>query len=184
MIIGWPDIRPDLPAQNPIPSWHPHITRAGLSQFVTPSTFEYLELGTWLGASAKIVHELGIGTDITCIDAFDGRGGGQYDSTVAKTVLKQCIANLWDQRQHTTLIRDTTIRGIEFLSYQGYRPDLIFIDADHSTAGCKADIVACMDVWPNAQICGDDYPEVMHAVIDVLGSSHEVADDGIFWWRK
>ena len=49
-----------------------------------------------------------------------------------------------------------TTQGVKVLKDKGIKPQIIYIDADHHYAPCKADIQACLRAFRDA-ILGDDY---------------------------
>ena len=50
-----------------------------------------------------------------------------------------------------------TVAGVKVLKDKGIKPQIIYIDADHHYAPCKADIQACLRAFPDAILVGDDY---------------------------
>ena len=72
----------------------------------------------------------------------------------------------WEYRDRITPIRATTHQGLQQIADAGLRPDLIFVDADHSFDAVMADLEHCEQLFPEARLVGDDYeaPSVRKAV--------------------
>ncbi len=131
-----------------------------------------VEIGSWLGGSTRWFLETFAGprqeglaheqAEIICIDAW-GSGTWQQSDLQARSPVawEQFAANCWHLRGSITPIRLPSRDGlpaiISELAKQGRCPDLVYIDGDHSYAGCLADITTCAEAWPQALILGDDY---------------------------
>jgi hypothetical protein len=66
--------------------------------------------------------------------------------------------------------------GIEMLAKAGIVPDCIYVDASHHYEDVLQDLSMCLERFPGARICGDDwdYPPVQRAAVDAakpLGAS-------------
>ncbi len=66
--------------------------------------------------------------------------------------------------------------GIELLAAAGIVPDCIYVDASHHYDDVLQDLAMCLERFPSARICGDDwdYPPVQRAAVDAaepLGAS-------------
>jgi hypothetical protein len=96
------------------------------------------------------------------------------------------MANLHEHRDKLTPIRMDTVAGVHWLRDQGIVPDMIYVDADHHYAAAKKDITACLECFPNAVLCGDDYGnyiDVSKAVIECAQQfNKELHVDGNHCW--
>jgi len=82
------------------------------------------------------------------------------------------------------MIKADTLSGMRIVSEMGLVPDVVFVDADHAYESVKNDSRLAKLLWPNAQLCGDDWNEVQirQAVFDVLGMQFGVIGCQ-FWWE-
>lgn len=181
--VPWPSTRP---CDFEMHSW-PHLftaTAIGFKRVFRPEMRCYLELGTWCGGSALVASAVLPAARIICIDAWDGRGGWQYNQDIAARSLSLCQANLWDHRHRTTLVRADTLTGLTAVHASKERPDVIYIDADHHYDAARLDITTAIALFPDALICGDDYSEPCgRAAEDVAGDRVRVIG-GVFWWME
>jgi predicted O-methyltransferase YrrM len=156
--------------------------REGLSQHLSPATRVYLELGSWCGGSALLAAELAPHAQLICIDAWDGRGGAQYDPAIAARSLELFQANLWEHRSRVLAIQSDTLVGMTEVHIAGIRPDVVYVDADHHLLEAATDIRLALSLFPQAVICGDDYNEPCGRAADVI-AGHAVQNIGRkFWW--
>lgn len=178
--VTWPSVIPC--ERHPHDYWLWPDVRDWFKLLLGSRTAAYVELGTWCGASARLAAELAPNARIWCVDCWDGRGGLQYHEHAIDS-LQLCQANLWPYRDRVTLLRETTLDGVQWLAGHGVRPDVVYVDADHSFNAAKADMLACRAAWPGAVICGDDYNEPPGAAaVDVFGAGRVHAGyAGKFW---
>jgi predicted O-methyltransferase YrrM len=102
----------------------------------------YAELGTFCGKSAVCfaggMKEYGVEGHIITIDSYNGqaltRGKPRLMAAVAETLVEKGVES------YVTLVQGDTAGQAE--NFQDKRFDFLFIDADHSYEGCKADFVA------------------------------------------
>ena len=163
----------------------PHLygpVREGLSRWLSAETRVYLELGSWCGGSALVAAELAPNAQIICIDAWDGRGGFQYDPSIAARSLELFQANLWEHRWRVLAIRADTLTGMTELHIAGIRPDIVYVDADHHLLAAATDIKLALSLFPQALICGDDYNEQCGRAADVIAGKAVQNIGGKFWW--
>lgn len=120
-----------------------------------------VELGTWMGASAiamaRSVRRWG-GT-VTCIDTWAGELNEDGGSPVGRSplMLMSCARNMVEAGMSASvrLIPATTSEAAEAWS----QPiDFLYVDADHSEAGCLSDLLRwAPHVKAGGVIAGDDY---------------------------
>lgn len=179
--VTWPQ---SIPCDPEMHTW-PHLygpVREGLSQCLSPATRVYLELGSWCGGSALVAAELAPHALIICIDAWDGRGGAQYDPDLAARSLELFQANLWEHRARITMIRADTLLGMTEVHMAGIRPDVVFVDADHHLLEAATDIKLALTLFPQALICGDDYGDPCGRAADVISVGAVRNIGRKFWW--
>lgn len=182
MLIPWPD---SPPTEAKLVYWEQSLRSfvSGIRHVIDWSrpNLKYLELGSFCGASTLYVSQLKEDVHITCIDAWDERGGYQYKS-LSEQSLQVFQANLWSVRDRVDMIQSDTILGMHIAHERGLVPDIIFIDADHSYEAVKQDIATAKELWPEAAICGDDFDETNQAVLEAFGTSVGVIGMK-FWWE-
>ncbi len=115
----------------------------------------YLEIGTYRGRStlctASGIRDSGVDAHLIAVDAFDLEGPIRYDKEgivapsdkytkewrfggVQQTFKDRGLAD------YATIVRGYSVPTSK--EYKAIRFNFVFIDADHSYAGCKADFVA------------------------------------------
>jgi hypothetical protein len=179
--VEWPTA---IPCDFEMHAW-PHLftaTACGFNECLTPEMQCYIELGTWCGGSALLAAMKLPLAQIVCVDAWDGRGGHQYNRQVAERSLLLCQANLWEYRHRTTLVQADTLTGLHAAHQAGVVPDVIYIDADHHYDAAKADIATAITLFTSALICGDDYNEECGRAVDDLVGDRIRTHGGMFWW--
>ncbi len=125
-----------------------------------------LEIGTFLGGSAKIWLDASPDVTVICVDpwgnGFDLRPlaqrHGQPERVIQQLesedgVYKTFLANLWSQCDRVIPVRGASPCALETIAEFGVQPDLIYIDADKS--GAELDV--CHNLFPAAKITGDDW---------------------------
>jgi len=108
----------------------------------------YLEIGSWLGLSSILIAngllaELNFRAHIFCVDTWEGSAEHQHMPQIQQ-------GQLYEQFQHniTTAGVESLISAIRGESQEiaqrwtGPLLDVIFIDGDHSLAGCYGDLQA------------------------------------------
>ena len=127
---------------------------------VDPNARTIVELGSFVGRSTAGWLKAFPQAHVIAIDTWQGSSEHQTNPQLSNLLPKlfpTFQANLWDQRRRVTAIRATTLDGMQQLSDLGSAPDVIYIDADHSTDAVIADLSKSLDLFPAAQIIGDDW---------------------------
>lgn len=135
-----------------------------------------IEVGTWKGASAlamaRITRELGLSTQILCIDTWlgalefwtDTRDHERYLSLQLQhgypTVYYQFLANvchLGFQDRIVPFPQAASVAAL-WLRYYGIRADIIYVDASHEEEDVYQDLCNFWEsVSPTGILFGDDY---------------------------
>ncbi len=165
-----------------------------------------LEFGSWQGRSAlKFLKEQdkhGIAGEITCVDTWLGSPEhwdpsnqegewGHHNLQVTNgepqimDVFRGAIES-YGYSKRTKILRCSTSSSEKFLKDSKYEPDLIYVDADHSTQAVRRDIDIAYRLSPTGVISGDDWcwPSVQLGVALAswrLGARIMVAQDDFGW---
>ena len=132
----------------------------------------FVEVGVWRGQSAAYmgVEIANSGKRITlhAVDSFTGTADGRSDSSVANHVGQLDAARFNSAKRVLAPVSDhvKVVRGMSAdvaTRFADGSLDFVFLDADHTEAGCRADILAWLPKGkPGGLLAGDDYchPEV------------------------
>ena len=203
--IGWPAERPACP-ENP-DGWFLPANMAVLRQ-VLPRARVVLELGSYIGKSTRFLaaHAPADARVLTC-DLWDnaflegfgegelghnylrgGGGGGDRSGDgrargIAYEMYATFLANLWAERARVTPFKMRTLEFLAIVHRAGISPDLVYVDADHDYAPVRADVAACLELFPRAVVCGDDwdYAGVRQAVQECRGDRPLSVQDFKCW---
>lgn len=179
-LFEWPNSKPTIqPETN---GWFTNASAKILDYFITGLNPKFIvELGSWTGmGSTNYLLNRAPNSHLICMDHWSpnvedhGNGGvTKYEANDPELlqlpkVWESFLFNSWEHQNHLTPIRAKTGEGFKLLKPLNIPVDLVFIDADHSYEGVTRDIMNCVELWPNAQITGDDYtwPTVKNAVLD------------------
>jgi hypothetical protein len=159
----WPATAPGV---NPDwgPAWFSADGRSGhaaaLSRFVRSGASLILELGSFVGRSTAWFLRACPGAHVIAIDTWNGSPEHHADP-VSRSLLPVLYptfqTNLWHHRHRLTAVRETTRDGMRVVHEHGLAPELVYVDADHSTAAVVNDILVAMRLFPSARIVGDDW---------------------------
>jgi hypothetical protein len=142
-----------------------------------------VELGCWYGASSLWFAKHCPNAKLFAVDLWDDSfilDDDHYNKSNEVACLlrnhplyETYLANLWDYKDIVIPMRMGTTRALELLQKNKIVPDIIYIDADHHYDAVKSDITACLTMFPNAVLVGDDYGNYD----DVRRAVHECAND-------
>jgi predicted O-methyltransferase YrrM len=172
--------------------WLALENRRNLKRFIkSKSPKKVVELGSWLGASARLMGSL-LPSDakLYCVDTWLGTHVHQAEPFYKgklPTLYQQFLSNVIHAKLTDIIVplRMTTREAVDHID-DGI--DLIYVDADHSKEGAYNDI---MDWYPKLSeggiICGDDYA---HDHPGVIAATHlakkelgcQLRNDKRFWW--
>jgi hypothetical protein len=181
----WPEDRPDTPTDDD----RNCFTTGDCLEDVVEENFIVLELGSWLGASTRFFCDRS--TFVIAIDHWLGspehQPGGYAENPKIETLYETFIANCYDYRDRLLPLRMNTAEGVALLKAKGIKPHMVYVDADHSYAGCFADIERVTDFGRDVIITGDDFAYevnagVKKAVIEFAAAyRYWVVSEGNFW---
>lgn len=154
-----------------------------LPYFCGPQTNLIVELGSWLGKSARWFCNHCPNATVVCIDHWHGSPefASRWDMIVPKS-FDLFQLNLWQHRHRVVPLKMSSVEGVGLLEYVGAKPDLVFIDAGHSREDVFADVTACRRAFPDSQLVGDDWnwKSVQEGLSDTGIATAN--DEGRFWW--
>lgn len=196
-LFTWPDEKPQIkPETN---GWFTGASANVLGMFIQHLEPRFIaELGSWTGmGSTRFLLNNSPKSHLLCLDHWSpdvndhGNGGTTtYEDNDPELlqlpkIWDSFLHNNWEYRDRLTPVRAKTPIGLESIKSYNFPVDLVFIDADHSYNGTYNDIVKCAELWPTAQITGDDFTweTVKSAVIDAA----KVLDKRVMffhncWW--
>ena len=142
-----------------------------------------LELGTWMGRSAYFESE-NITEDsiVICVDHWKGdiSIGKEYKNEESDLLYKQFIINLWDYKEKIIPVRMDGDEAIKLLYEMGIKPDLIYLDMDHSYESVIINLKNIHRYYPDVPLVGDDfyhYEGVKRAVMEhIINNKYKYLD--------
>jgi len=173
-----------LAADYPWPPRQPPAAPRTDHGWLDPSTQEFLqselshdaqlivELGSWLGLSTRFLANCAPQATVIAIDHWRGspeHHGNPEWAAMLDGLYDTFLASCWEYRRRLIPLRVTTLDGLCILAYRGLKPDLIYVDADHSFEAVAADFECALELFPEAAIVGDDWgsSNVREAVLAV-----------------
>jgi hypothetical protein len=145
-----------------------------------------VEIGSWVGYTATLMLEGFPELTLTCVDTFLGSANDMTgELREAAGIVSGDPDIVWTLFGRNTSRFQERCRVLRMDSleaagrFEDGSLDFVFIDADHTYEGCKADIEAWLPKMKRTGvICGHDYgvgfPGVVRAVDEIFGSTVEV----------
>lgn len=159
-LLFWPKEKPIVPPNTR--GWFSAQNAVLLKRFLNKDTKVVIELGSWLGASTRFILNQAPNALVFAIDTW--RGGPDHQDPngpwfkMLPTLKDTFLVNMWDYRERLIPIETSTQLGLDVIfADQYYKPDLIYIDADHSYEAVKNDIARANHHFPDAILVGDDW---------------------------
>lgn len=152
----WPQKRPSIPEK--MHGWFTDQNAAMLSRYVNCGTRCIVEIGSWYGMSAKWLCEAAPAAQIYCIDPWEPYPEILTNpewAAMQPLAFLNFLNNLWEYRDRIHILRMNSIGGI--YECRDLRPDLIYIDGNHSTDVVEYEVSNARMRWPDAMIIGDDW---------------------------
>lgn len=140
-----------------------------------PDNCRMAELGCYAGESALLWLSSGKVKSLLCVDLWSGA-----DSSTVEPVFDRLLA-AWMRSGVVKKVKSATVEAAKAVPDGSL--DFVYIDADHSYEGCKADIETWLPkIAPGGVIGGHDYcdvwPGVMRAVNESFGKPEKTFADG------
>jgi len=142
-----------------------------------------LEIGSWLGMSARFLCESYPKAQVICVDHWQGSSEHIRDyPEYLPTLYETFIVNCWKYRDRITPVKLRSLDAIELISSLDIEPDLVYIDGSHDFLSVFADLEMCYINFKNAQIVGDDWHiedvrNVVEFFCQIFGIDYEVTTD-------
>lgn len=128
-----------------------------------PAGGNYLEIGSWLGLSSLIVANgllanVNLDARAWCVDTWEGSAEHQGLDVVKHGGLYDAFRHNVEEAQMDHFIRPVRGQSAEIARrWPGPALDVVFVDGDHSAAGCYADIRAWRPrLAPGGRMLGHD----------------------------
>lgn len=180
-----------MPVDQPIgiPGWFAPENRETLSRLIEEHQISsVVEIGSFMGLSAVWFAQRV--ERVTCVDSWFEPATHETQNNLVGTLRR------WElPRDFFGMFRDNVMRSglwhkihpvrghSNFVYGEVPDADLVYIDGDHSYAGCKRDI-EIYALKARKIVCGDDYSDrpgfgVIQAVQEMLPQAQHL---GPFWW--
>lgn len=155
-----------------------------------PQVKVVVELGSWLGLSAKWFVNNCPNAAVICVDHWEGSREHHKNPNYAQflpTLYDTFLVNMWQWRDRIIPVRSTSVEGLKEIHSLGVKPDLVYIDAAHEREPVYQDTKTAIECFPDAQIFGDDWPmpplqEGVRQALAEHGLSHRLKHQGRIWW--
>jgi predicted O-methyltransferase YrrM len=139
-----------------------------------PNGSKFVEVGTWLGRSAAYMAVEIINSkkdiDFYCVDKWEKESNASQndpDSKVYYDIYENFLLNTKLVEHHIKPVKAASIEAA--LTFKDGTLDFIFLDADHSYSGVRADLAAWYPkLKSTGVIAGHDYTKLWPGVIQAV----------------
>ncbi|WP_406700945.1 class I SAM-dependent methyltransferase [Singulisphaera sp. Ch08] len=155
----WPTEKPKVPPP-PIRDWLFPSTQQVLETTIPENARILVEVGSFIGRSTRFLVDFAPTAIVIAIDHWQGSSEMADDPEVVAMLprlYETFLAECWLYRDRVVPVRRSSVEGLREVAEAGLRPDLIFIDADHSYQAVHTDLSVALDLFPQARIVGDDW---------------------------
>ena len=126
-----------------------------LNKYVDRNMKIIFEFGSWKGLSATyILKRCNSKCIIICIDMW--KGDTSIGFNVKDNLYEQFIINMWKYKNQVIPLKMDGRKAMKYLHNLKIKPDLIYLDMDHSYKEVKQDLQTIFKYFPNTLILGDD----------------------------
>lgn len=143
--------------------WFHEGSRELLSSVISPKTRHIIELGSWLGKSTRWIARNAPNAKIIAIDTWEGslehKDNKEYRKKLSR-LYEQFLYNCWDYKDQIIPIRKTSARAL--LEIAGDKRlcesvELVYVDGSHEYEDVIVDLELIYNLFPCAEIIGDDW---------------------------
>lgn len=155
----WPAEKPEVPPP-PIRNWLFPSTREVLEKTTPVEARIIVELGSFTGRSTRFLANHAPGALVIAVDHWGGNPEMKNDPALVELLprlYETFLAECWLSRDRIVPVRRSSVEGLHEVAAAGLRPDVVFIDADHSYDAVWRDLACTLDLFPQARIIGDDW---------------------------
>ncbi len=164
-----------------------HETQLALREHLPPNGPIVVELGSYLGFSAKYLLDIGA-SEVICVDHWNGFPGWNLRRRMLPHYHQFCL-NVWSVRDRIIPVREKTVAGLAMIHERGVWPDLIWIDAGHDEQSVYEDVSVSCELFPGINLIGHDWNNrpgvragVERAIKEGLTAELPEFRNGTNWW--
>jgi len=126
-----------------------------LNKYINSNMKIIFEFGTWKGLSATyILKRCNKNCIVICIDMW--KGDTSIGFKVKDDLHDQFIRNMWGYKDQVIPLKMDGRMAMKYLHKLKIKPDMIYLDMDHSYKEVKKDLQTLFKYYPNTLILGDD----------------------------
>lgn len=179
----WPESQKSwLFAKDGIPKTEWEVPERLIKANLSADTKLVVELGSFLGDSAKFIADNAPNATVVCIDHWmgsDEHQEGPYKDIIRnRNLFEAFVVSCWNYRKRIIPIRARTVDGLRIVSRFGLKPDVIYIDAAHDSVSVTEDLNTSCSLFPDAVLIGDDY-EPFRIICENNGNPIEYTHYGV-----
>lgn len=155
----WPEAPPDVEPE-PALGWLSDKTREILLKHVPADARLIVELGSWLGLSARFLLDHAPHATLVAVDRWtplDRHREMPDIQHVLPRLYETFLRNNWDYRDRLVPVRSDTLDGLRELANRKIEPNVIYVDADHSYEAVRAELQFIQKHFPRTIVVGDDF---------------------------
>ena len=126
-----------------------------LKKYISNDIKLVFEFGSWLGLSANFIlnnTNSCKNCKIVCIDTWEGDWSIKQTTKYKKhlqNLYDTFIVNMWKWKDRLIPVKMDGRKAMKYLHDLGLKPDLIYLDMDHSYESAKGDLKLLMKYFPD-----------------------------------
>lgn len=146
-----------------------------LNKYVDSNMQIIFEFGSWKGLSATyILKRCNPNCIVICIDMW--KGDTSIGFNVKDDLYDQFIINMWEYKNQVIPLKMDGRKAMKYLHQLKIKPDMIYLDMDHSYKEVKKDLQTLFKYYPNTLILGDDilYWDGVKQAVDEIQKEYNI----------